>query len=160
MISINLYNKDGKDSNLTSDTAHKSSNNMDKPDVVSTMFVPTSKRSLLFKLVCESERTVTKGMEWSIKILEQSGSPLINRFIYKYPIRDGCPKKEFCTLCSNDCIKCSVKGAIYRAYCVNCQSEITGDKGYIEGHNIPTYVGETSCPVRERISEHWRNLKN
>ena len=131
-----------------------------KPDVSSTLFVPASRNSLLFKLICEKEYTVAKNMDWSVKVLEQPGIPLLNSFIHKFPISDGCPKGELCTLCSNDCKKCSIKGAIYRIFCVNCQVEITGDNGYAEGQNIPTYVGETSCPVRERISEHWKNLRN
>ena len=63
-------------------------------------------------------------------------------------------------MCSNDCVKCSLKGAVYRAFCVKCQVLITGEKGYLEGCDIPTYIGETSRPVRERISEHVRNLRN
>ena len=63
-------------------------------------------------------------------------------------------------LFQNDTVKCSTKGAIYRAYCVSCQVELTGDGGYVKGKFIPTYVGETSRPVRERVHEHLRNLKN
>ena len=99
-------------------------------------------------------------MDWTIKILELPGIPLLNSFIYKFPISDGCPKGELCSLCSNDCVKCSVKRAVYRAFCIKCQVEITGDRGYVTGMKIPTYIGETSRPVRERVSEHWKYLKN
>ena len=98
-------------------------------------------------------------MDWSVKILEQAGTPLLNKFIYKFPIVEGCPKGETCNLCENDTVGCSVKGSIYRIYCEDCQKSITGDRGFIDGMNIPTYVGETSRPARERASEHMKYLK-
>ena len=131
-----------------------------KPDITSTLFVPTSMGSLLFKLVCEQERLLTKNSENSIKILEQAGIPLLNCFIHKFPLHDGCPKNDSCTICSNKCVKCCTKGAVYRIFCVDCQRLITGDKGYIEGQNIPTYIGESSRPIRERISEHVNYFRN
>ena len=41
-------------------------------EISSTMFVPTSRRSLLFKLINEKERKLSKRFDWSIKILEQA----------------------------------------------------------------------------------------
>ena len=49
---------------------------------------------------------------------------------------------------------------MYRAYCVKCQVMVTGDNGYVEWLEIPTYIGETSRPIRERISEHVIRLGN
>ena len=95
-----------------------------------------------------------------MKILEQAGTPLLNKFVFKFPIKDGCPKDIWCNLCENDTVKCSMKGAVYRAYCVQCQMDITGDGGYVHGVDIPTYIGETSRPARERTSEHFKNVKN
>ena len=48
----------------------------------------------------------------------------------------------------------------YRAFCVKCQGQITGEKGYVMDMNIPTYIGESSRPARERISEHLRYVHN
>ena len=87
-------------------------------DVTTTMFVPASTDSLLFKLLNEKETQISKKFDWSVKMLEQAGVPLLNKFIYKFPILDGCPKGANCTLCDNDTLKCSTKGAIYRAFCV------------------------------------------
>ena len=144
-------------------------------NVTTTFFVPTSKNSLLFKLISERERTISKKMGSTVKILEQAGTPLLNSFIYKFPISEGCPKNETCTLCSNDTVGCSTKGVIYKAYCVDCETDIIGTGDLIERengptdtgdlikgengrtHKIPTYIGETSRPARERISEHIKN---
>ena len=101
---------------------------------------------------------MSKRFDWSIKILEQAGVPLLNSFIFKFPIENGCPRRGTCTLCKNDTLKCSVKGVIYRGHCVDCQTVITGDAGYVPDKDIPTYIGETSRPARERISEHVRNV--
>ena len=130
-----------------------------RANVTTTLFVPSSFRSLLFKLINERERLLSKNIDWSVKILEQAGTPLLTKFIYKFPIEAGCPKGEMCCLCSNDTVKCSVKGGVYRAHCVDCQMLITGDKGFVEKMNIPTYIGETSRPARERIYEHIKNLR-
>ena len=131
-----------------------------KSNITTTFFVPSSIGSLLFKLIVEKEHRLNKQFDWSVKILEQAGVPLLNKFSYKFPIQDGCPRNESCSLCSNDTLKCSTKGIIYRAYCVDCQINITGDKGYVIDSNIPTYIGESSRPARERISEHVKYLKN
>lgn len=122
--------------------------------------MPSSVRSLLFKLISEKEHILNKRFNWSVKILEQAGVPLLNKFSYKFSIQDGCPKNESCILCSNDTLKCSTKGIIYKGYCVDCQTHITGDRGYVLDSYIPTYIGESSRPARERISEHIKYLRN
>ena len=57
-----------------------------------TFFVLPSAKSLLFKLVVEKKRLLRKKFGWWVKILEELGSPLLNRFACKFPISNGCPK--------------------------------------------------------------------
>ena len=124
-------------------------------NITITMFAPQSRNSNLFKIICEKERILSKKTSWTVKVLEQAGIPLINIFTNKFPIEDGCPKGLACLMCKNNTIGCSVKGSIYRAYCVDCQMKIVGHStSYVSGMNVPTYVGESSRPVRERAYEH------
>ena len=124
---------------MVSGTRTETLTNKRRTNITTTLFVPTSRNSILFRLICERERVLSKKMDWSVKILKQAGTPLLNKFIYKFPIVEGCPKEDTCNLCENDMVRCFFKGSIYRAYCEICQKSITG---FTEGLNIPTYVGD------------------
>ena len=208
------YKSDG--SNKKSFKEHSFMNK--KVKSTTTLFVPPSVGSILFKLIKEKEDILCDQAGWSVKILEAPGIPLLTKFMSKFPISEGCPRGKSCILCENNGIKCSVKGVIYRATCSECKAKfgrgVTGDGGIdyspmggggmqvtpsqspipADGSNhaeaertevgdrgidyspmgwggmketpsqfpipdedqyqIPTYVGETSRPWRERILEH------
>ena len=93
------------------------------------MFVPPTVNALLFKLISEKETNLSKKMDQSANILEQAGTPLLKKFVFKFPIKDGCPRGRWCNLCDNGMVKCSIKGAVYQGYCVKCQMDITGEGG-------------------------------
>ena len=105
---------------------------------------------MLFKLVSDAEYKSCDGISWSVKVLKQPGTPLAMKFISKFPIIQGCPRGEVCTVCDNDGIIYSPCGVIYQGKCKLC-----GDT------ELPQiYVGKTSRPVRERIIEHRKNAHN
>lgn len=58
-------------------------------------------------------------------------------------------------LCDNTGIKCAAKGAIYSATCLDCVETNRDPMA-----DVPTYIGETSRPWRERIKEHVDGMKN
>ena len=150
-----------------------------KVECTTTFFVPPSVGSWLFKMIREKESMLCDQFGWSVKILEAPGVPLLMKFMTKFPISNGCPRGMNCTLCDNSGIKCSIKGVIYRAVCSECQLKVELDSnetggidyspmggGGMQGtpsqppsiadnqYRVPTYVGETSRPWRERILEH------
>ena len=92
----------------------------EKKDIVCAMFVPPSLNSKLLYEVEEAEREIDDKMDWSVKLIEQSGFPLGMSFIPKFPLKDGCEKGLNCILCGNTSIKCSKKGVIYKATCTWC----------------------------------------
>ena len=117
-----------------------------------TMFVPQSANSQLFKLVREKEERFFKEQDWHVKVLEQPGIPLLTKFAAKFPIREGCARGSLCKMCTGDGVKCTPKGVIYEGSCLTCKMN----------GNVATqiYIGETSRPVRERIIEHMKNAGN
>ena len=94
---------------------------------------------------------IRKNSEWGVKILEQPGSPLLTKFVKKFPVDQGCPRSGECTLCDDDGIKCAPKSVIYKGVCKQCKNN--------KSLTVPVYVGETSRPWRERIREHVENTK-
>ena len=90
-----LHKKDGKD--ITSMTT-------------TTIFVPPSHGSKLYKFVVEKEKYLNKGIRWRSKFLEQPGKSLLSQFITLFPMNDGCPKMDQCTICDGQGTKCNSKG--------------------------------------------------
>ena len=163
------YKTDGPPMNGTWYKMKKKSQNtkrhIETPRTTSTMFVPQSRDSLLFKMVSEREDLLKSEMTWGVKILEAPGSKLLNSFVTKFPMEEGCPRGKECCICENTGIKCCTKGVIYLATCVKCKQEgnVMMDGGY-SGHRLsdsastPAYVGETSRPWRERVLEHQQGI--
>ena len=122
--------KEGKNNRLRGDFNHQ--RNDDNKEIAATMFIPPSGGSLLFKHIEEEENKMVGEMSWKIKLIEQSGVPLNLIFIPKFPLSDGCPRGEECSLCENTGIKCNTKGVIYKATCEWCK------RGIISGnaHNF------------------------
>ena len=84
-------------------------------------------------------------LTWRVKILEQSGSPLILCFGKTFAMEQGCPRGRDCTMCKNDCVGCTARGVVYTATCTACKEDSV-ERGI--------YVGET------RVYEHMSALKN
>ena len=130
-------------------------NTIKAPDTTSTIFIPQSEGSNSFKNIVETERKVSQKVNWSVKVIEQPGIPLLHSFTSKFPIEKGCPRGDRCCLCENNGIGCTMKSVVYSAVCKLCCPE-----GGTVNENVKfnaTYIGETSRPWRERIIEHKEN---
>ena len=90
-------------------------------EIVATMFVPPSNKSLLFDYLVEEEDKLAGEMRWRIKLIEQSGFPLNRLFIPKFPLLEGCPRGQECSICGNTGVKCNRKGVVYKATCRWCK---------------------------------------
>ena len=124
-----------------------------KPEVTTAFFVPQSRESLLFKLIQQKETKLGEELGWKVKILEAPGLPILNKLTKKFPLAEGCPKGKKCILCDNKGITCATEGIVYRVYCESCKrSQQSQDK------LLPTYVGESSRPWRERTFEHMNGI--
>ena len=119
-------------------------------ETTTTFFVPASKNSQLYKLILQKEETLLGQMSWGVKVLEKAGTPIASMLLKKFPMEKGCPLGEHCRACEGDGIKCSVKGVVYQATCLDCSN---GDVD-----EIPKYIGETSRLFRTRTSEHMSAL--
>ena len=97
------------------------SNVVGEKEVLTAMFIPPSKDSLLLKFIEEEEEKMSGDMEWRVKLIEQSGVPLGHHFIPKFPLLEGCPRGTECILCHNTGIKCKKRGVVYLATCLWCK---------------------------------------
>ena len=143
------------------ETKTKRSKKCTNPPTTTTMFVPSTQGGRLTQMLEEVEETLSLEVGWKPKIIEQSGLPLMNVFRSKMPIKAGCPMSLECKICDGDAIKCSVKGAVYQAVCLECEeSRREEDLGMNEVRNSPKYIGETSRPLRMRAREHYTKLND
>ena len=94
-----------------------------KPEVTTIMFVPSSPDSKLLKKIEDVENNYCSNIPWGVKLMEQSGTPLLLSFTARFPIRSGCPKGTSCKICLNDGVKCAPKGVIYAAICDRCTNK-------------------------------------
>ena len=146
----------------------KPKDDRNRQEVTTTLFVPQSADSLLYKLILEKEQQLRGKFNWCVKILESSGTQLLNCFTYKFPIEAGCPRGMECKLCDNKGLKCSTKSVIYQAKCMACLSmkkngvedTFKNELAEVSMFKVPTYVGETCRPWRERILEHYKGIHN
>ena len=82
----------------------------ERKEVLAAMFVPPSVNSKLMKYIEEAEEKLKDEMDWSIKLIEQSGTSLGMMFVPKFPMITGCPRGVSFSICGNTGIKCKEKG--------------------------------------------------
>ena len=134
-----------------------------KPPPPSTvMFVPSTDGGVLLNMLEKLEQQLWKDGDstWSVKLVEQSGKQLRYMFTSRMPIAKGCPLGKDCIVCDDDAVKCSSRGVVYLAECLECQDVIAEKE--INGASLSNswYVGETSRPLRMRAREHWNKLQD
>ena len=133
------------------------------------LFVPATIDSQLMNMISEEEEKISKGLNWNVKILEKSGTPLNTMLTRKFPIKIGCPYGTECSACDNDTIKCTPKGIVYRAKCMSCSAENEkkppsdvpeNNKYTTGGSGAFIYIGESGRTFRQRVREHMSALRN
>ena len=100
-----------------------------------TLFVPSSEGGLLTRMMETREESAQEDTGWSVKILERSGSPLINSLSTRIPLIAGCPIPDKCKVCKNgEGIICTKKNVVYEASCDTCRqnNDITLVSGMIK----------------------------
>ena len=96
-------------------------------------------------------------VNWTTKLVEKAGVPVINMFSKRIPLEDGSPLVETCNVCKNDGVACSRKSCVYRIDCKECSKgdDLLNDKFDRIEH---PYIGETSQTVGMCALEHFENM--
>ena len=81
-------------------------------EVTSVMFVPKTPEGKLISLLEAAADGIREQMDWSIKFVEKPGSPLLSKFIKRFPMERGCYRGEKCVLCNNKRTVHTVKGIV------------------------------------------------
>ena len=90
-------------------------------ETTTTIFIPSTEGSLLFKIIEGEEERISTNSSWTVKLLERSGKPLVNLLMSSFKITQGCPEKGTCFTCKNgDGVACSNKNLVYLASCITC----------------------------------------
>ena len=95
----------------------------------------------------EAEEKLGPDMDWGVKLVEQSGFPLGRCFVPKFPILAGCPRGVDCIICNNTAVKCSKKGAIYKATCMWCKKGLNMDPTHGGGSVSAGMDGMNNAPI-------------
>ena len=141
-----------------------SSKNFQK-DYYDLFFLPATVESKLVNEILKQEEVVGGQMSGAVKILERSDKPLSTLMLKKFPIVIGCPLGDQFTFCEGDAIKCTPKGVVYTATCVECEENLRKfENDVLEFRPLTreefTYVGETSRTFKTRVKEHKDSLRN
>ena len=123
-------------------------------EITTAIFIPASRGSQLFNLIQQKEDMLVGQLSWGVKVLKMLGTPIASMLMKKFPLEGGCPLGENCKACKGDGIKCSAKGVVYQATCLDCSPE-NEDEGRGVVHK---YIGETSRLMRTRMFEHMSAL--
>ena len=116
--------------------------------------MPNTRGARLAKKLIGCENQLAKLTKYNVKIVEQSGMPLIRLFP-----RVLSPKNCYwpeCPVCcqnlSKGSSKCRLSNVVYEAKCVECLEMLKN--GVIDKDQVGIYVGETSRTLVERVIEH------
>ena len=145
------------------------------------IFVPSSKGGKLTEMIKEAEQDLALETGCKMKFFKKSCTPLCMMFRPHFPNINGCVLGEHCRVCENDGLKCGHRNITYKAWCVDCLEDVEGKKNIDNAQGVeteiltpplpdtmtskrekevPTYIGETSRPMRARVQEHWNNYTN
>ena len=114
------------------------------------MFVLPSIDSKSTDKIISVEEKLRDKLQWKVKVLEQSGTPLAMTFIPRFELLNWCPKGDGCLIRECGGLKCAQRRVDYSAVCRECKNMGTAAES--------TYIGETCRPLRERAAEHRKNL--
>ena len=67
-------------------------------EITTATFIPTTPGSELLKRKRDEDDRISQGMDWGIKFMENSGTPLINLFMNNFGIQQGCPRNSMETV--------------------------------------------------------------
>ena len=134
---------------------NKETENNNKVNYKTVLFVPMTMGSKLAKEIKIREEEINRFSSERIKIVEDGGVKLKDLLVKKDPFPSIKCDKKFCFVCEsvmskNSKIPCSINNFGYQLACESCR---TNGKEQI-------YEGESSRSARIRGEEHYRMFKN
>jgi len=129
----------------------KNGKNKDLLETTTALFIPPTGGGKLSTMIADAELNLSKETGWKVKVLENSGTPLVQFLKPSFEMYEGCVLGVECILCRNSGVGCTSKNVIYEARCVKCKNS----DGMVEH----VYIGETSRPVLARVVEHIRKAE-
>ena len=75
-------------------------------ETVCAMFIPPSHGSELQRNILFVKGKLEGDMDWKVKLIEQSGIPLVMSFIPSFPLDVGCPNGAECSICGGTGMNC------------------------------------------------------
>ena len=122
----------------------------DRKRTTTCLFVPSSKDETLMNMMKVRDEISSERMDWSVKILEKAGQPLINVLSRAFPIILGCPMRGRCMVCKEgEGTKCSKKNIVYEASCEDCKTPHEEETDHKTQNNLDIVTG--NC--KERMVE-------
>ena len=121
-----------------------------KKKITSVLFVPKTSGGKLVDLINEEQDAQEQEIDWRMLVLEKPGTPLVSRFIKKFPMVEGCERGLGCSICDNKGIKCTPKRIVYKAVCQKCiNMGGTGDKDVLNetGDVMDKVVGDKTIEI-------------
>ena len=103
--------------------------------------MPPSRGSKILNLVKEVKKLRCGDLSWRVKIVEQSGTPLILNFGNTFPMEKGCTRGDDCVLCKNNCIGCTTRGVVYNETCTDCGEDVL-ERGSMWARRVAQCVKE------------------
>ena len=82
-------------------------------EVTSALFVPPTEGGRLTELLNEEEESLGPEIGWNIKIVEKSGTPIVQLFKPRFDMVEGCVAGGECPICNNTGLGCNKKNVIY-----------------------------------------------
>ena len=141
------------------------------------MFVPYTENGELAKRFREAEKEIGKQTGIKLKIVERTGTKIVDLLHRSDPWQGQDCQREDCLLCDtkNRTEKymrqeCTKRCVVYETWCLNCEEEERKkieEGGYEENEKrekmrslrLHKYIGETSRSFFERGLEHLRDLR-
>ena len=93
-------------------------------EIVSTLFVPPTKDGQLTELLKDLEEKLESESSWGVKIIEKSGTPIVQLLKPKFPMIKGCIIGELCIICKKTGLGCDKRNIIYSMECLYCEDMV------------------------------------
>ena len=90
-------------------------------ETTTALFVPPSVDGLLTQMVSDTEELLRCETGWNMKIIEGSGTPLVQLLRNSFEMKQGCVLGSDCMLCDNSGVGCTTKNVVYMAECSWCK---------------------------------------
>ena len=84
-------------------------------ETTTALFVPASSDGKLSENIMKVEEELSDSLDWRMKVVEASGSPIVQTLKPKFDMVEGCVLGADCVLCGNTGNGCGTKNIVYSA---------------------------------------------